>query len=107
MTGLVAPLVLGAALMHASWNAILHSDADRLWSMMVMRLLSAASALPFALAPPAPASCRGAAGSRHPVRDRHRPGVFKGTDQLGEAGGGRHDRVRGGVFGVGRVRQKA
>lgn len=55
MSVLVIALVLGAALMHASWNAILHSDADRLWSMMLMCLISAASALPFALALPHPA----------------------------------------------------
>ena len=55
MSALVIALVLGAALMHASWNAILHSDADRLWSMMLMCLISAASALPFALVLPHPA----------------------------------------------------
>jgi drug/metabolite transporter (DMT)-like permease len=56
MTVLVVCLVLGAALMHASWNAILHSDADRLWSMTMMCMISAASGLPFALALPAPAA---------------------------------------------------
>ena len=29
-------LVLFAALLHASWNALLRSGADRLWSMTVM-----------------------------------------------------------------------
>ena len=55
MTGLVAALILCAALMHASWNAILHRDADRLWSMVLMCMVSAACALPFALTLPAPA----------------------------------------------------
>ena len=54
MTLLVVCLILGAAMMHASWNAILHSDADRLWSMVLMCMVSAASALPFALLLPAP-----------------------------------------------------
>jgi drug/metabolite transporter (DMT)-like permease len=54
MTLLVVCLILGAAMMHASWNAILHSDADRLWSMVVMCMVSGASALPFALLLPAP-----------------------------------------------------
>jgi drug/metabolite transporter (DMT)-like permease len=54
MTILVVFLVLGAALMHASWNAILHNDDDRLWSMVLMCMISAGSALPFALLLPAP-----------------------------------------------------
>jgi drug/metabolite transporter (DMT)-like permease len=54
MTILVVLLVLGAALMHASWNAILHNDDDRLWSMVLMCMISAGSALPFALLLPAP-----------------------------------------------------
>jgi drug/metabolite transporter (DMT)-like permease len=54
MTLLVVCLILGAAMMHASWNAILHSDADRLWSMVLMCMVSGASALPFALLLPAP-----------------------------------------------------
>ena len=55
MTLLVVALILGAALMHASWNAILHADADRLWSMVLMCMVSASCALPFALRLPAPA----------------------------------------------------
>ena len=54
MTGVVVALILGAALMHASWNAILHRDSDRLWSMVLMCMVSAATALPFALLLPAP-----------------------------------------------------
>jgi drug/metabolite transporter (DMT)-like permease len=58
MTGVVILLVLGAALMNATWNAILHGDDDRLRSMVLMCMISAASALPFALflPPPSPAS---------------------------------------------------
>jgi drug/metabolite transporter (DMT)-like permease len=51
-------LVLFAAVLHASWNALLRGGADRLWSMTVMCLAvaiaSAATAL--FLAPPAKAS---------------------------------------------------
>jgi len=54
MTVLVVALVLSAALMHASWNAILHNDTDRLWSMVVMCMISGACSLPFALLLPAP-----------------------------------------------------
>lgn len=54
MTVLVVALVLGAALMHASWNAILHNHADRLWSMVLMCTISASCALPFALLLPRP-----------------------------------------------------
>jgi len=54
MTVLVVALILSAALMHASWNAILHNHSDRLWSMVLMCMVSGASALPFALLLPAP-----------------------------------------------------
>ena len=51
-------LILFAALLHASWNALLRGGADRLWSMTVMCLavaiVSATAAL--FLTPPAPAS---------------------------------------------------
>lgn len=52
---LVLVLVLGAALLHATWNALLRSGADRLWSISLMCLISALAALPFAIALPAPA----------------------------------------------------
>ena len=52
---LVLVLVLGSALLHASWNAILRSGADRLWSISLMCLASALAALPFAFILPAPA----------------------------------------------------
>lgn len=51
-------LILFAALLHASWNALLRGGADRLWSMTIMCLavaiVSATAAL--FLTPPAPAS---------------------------------------------------
>ena len=38
---LVVALVLGAALMHASWNAMLKSGLDRLWSITLMCVVGA------------------------------------------------------------------
>lgn len=55
MSPLVIALVLGSAVMHASWNALLRSGADRLWSMTVMCALCAVIALPVALIAPMPA----------------------------------------------------
>ena len=52
---LILALVLGAALLHATWNGMLRSGADRLWSISVMCLVSALAALPFAFFVPAPA----------------------------------------------------
>lgn len=55
---LVLGLVLASALLHASWNALLRSGADRLWSITVMCAMSglaAALAVPF-LPLPAPAA---------------------------------------------------
>ncbi|THD58962.1 MAG: EamA family transporter [Phenylobacterium sp.] len=51
-------MVLGAALLHAAWNAMLRSGADRLWSVTVMCAVGAAAcaaATPF-LPLPAPAA---------------------------------------------------
>jgi drug/metabolite transporter (DMT)-like permease len=58
MTPLVVGLILSAALLHASWNAILRGGSDRLWSITVMCATSAVVALPFlfVLALPARAS---------------------------------------------------
>lgn len=39
---LIAALVLGSALLHATWNVLLRSGADRLWSITVMGLVSGA-----------------------------------------------------------------
>ncbi len=55
MTTLVTVLVLGAALLHASWNAILRGGADRLWSMAVICGVSAVVAAPFVILLPRPA----------------------------------------------------
>ena len=41
---LVLALVLGSALLHASWNVLLRSGADRLWSITVMSLVSGLAA---------------------------------------------------------------
>ncbi|THD77217.1 MAG: EamA family transporter [Phenylobacterium sp.] len=56
MSLLVIALVLGSAVMHAAWNALLRSNADRLWAMAVMCFLCAVLALPVALIVPAPAA---------------------------------------------------
>jgi len=48
MTVTVVILVLGAAILHATWNAMLRSGADRFWSMVVMSVVSASVALPLA-----------------------------------------------------------
>lgn len=56
MSPLVISLVLGSAVLHATWNAMLRSGADRLWSMAVMCFLCAVIALPVALLVPAPAA---------------------------------------------------
>ena len=42
---LVLALVLGSALLHATWNVLLRSGADRLWSITVMSLVSGLAAL--------------------------------------------------------------
>jgi drug/metabolite transporter (DMT)-like permease len=52
---LILGLVLGAALLHATWNAMLRSGADRLWSISLMCLVAAAGSLPFLLILPPPA----------------------------------------------------
>jgi drug/metabolite transporter (DMT)-like permease len=56
MTPLAVSLVLGSAVLHATWNAMLRSRADRLWAMAVMCFLCALLALPVALIAPAPAT---------------------------------------------------
>lgn len=48
-------LVLFAALLHAGWNALLRSGADRLWSMTVMCLAVALAGTAIAVFLPAPA----------------------------------------------------
>jgi drug/metabolite transporter (DMT)-like permease len=54
MSAAVIGLVLCAAALHASWNAMLRSGADRLWSITVMSLAMALIALPFTCLLPLP-----------------------------------------------------
>ncbi len=55
MSALVTTLVLCAALLHASWNAILRGGSDRYWSIVVICATSVVAALPFVVALPPPA----------------------------------------------------
>jgi drug/metabolite transporter (DMT)-like permease len=48
MTVTVVILVLGAAILHATWNALLRRGADRFRSMVVMSVVSASVAIPLA-----------------------------------------------------------
>jgi len=52
---LVIVLLLGSALIHATWNALLRGGADRLKSITLMCLVSAAASLPLMALSPAPA----------------------------------------------------
>ena len=52
---LVVGLVLAAALMHATWNAMLRSGLDRLWSMTLMCLVAALASAGAAVFLPLPA----------------------------------------------------
>ena len=54
MTPLVIALVLGAAVLHASWNAVVRSGADRLWVVAVMSYATTPVALFFAVWLPLP-----------------------------------------------------
>lgn len=54
MTPLVIALVLGAAVLHASWNAALRAHLDRLQGITVMSATCALLALPFVFVMPAP-----------------------------------------------------
>jgi drug/metabolite transporter (DMT)-like permease len=53
---LIAALVLGSALLHATWNVLLRSGADRLWSITVMSLMSGAVAAVAVFVVPMPAA---------------------------------------------------
>ena len=55
MTPLVIALVLCAAVLHASWNAILRGGSDRLWSVTVMSFAATAVAIPAVVLLPLPA----------------------------------------------------
>lgn len=54
MSPLVAALVLAAALMHASWNALLKGGGDRFRGIVVMSIASSAACLPIAVFLPLP-----------------------------------------------------
>ncbi len=54
MSAAVIGLALFAAMLHASWNAVLRTGADRLWTVTVMSFAMTAIALPVALALPGP-----------------------------------------------------
>ena len=54
MTALVIALPLGAAVLHATWNAALRSSADRLWFVTVMSFTTTIAAIPLVLLLPAP-----------------------------------------------------
>jgi len=56
MTSTIVLLVLFAALLHASWNAVLKAGHDRLWSMNVMGLASALACAVFLPFMPLPAT---------------------------------------------------
>jgi drug/metabolite transporter (DMT)-like permease len=56
MSPAVVGLVLFAAALHATWNAVLRSGADRLWSVTVMSFATTVVAIPFAVVLPLPAS---------------------------------------------------
>ena len=50
----VIALALSAAVLHATWNAVLRTGADRLWTVTVMTLAMTIVAMPFALILPLP-----------------------------------------------------
>jgi drug/metabolite transporter (DMT)-like permease len=54
MSAAVIGLALFAAVLHATWNAVLRSGADRLWSITVMSVSATAVAIPWALLLPLP-----------------------------------------------------
>jgi drug/metabolite transporter (DMT)-like permease len=56
MSPAVIGLVLFAAVLHAAWNAVLRSGADRLWSITIMSFAMTLVAIPFAAVLALPAS---------------------------------------------------
>jgi drug/metabolite transporter (DMT)-like permease len=54
MSATVIMLALLAAALHATWNAVLRTGADRLWTVTVMSFAMTIVALPFAFVLPAP-----------------------------------------------------
>ena len=56
MSATVIMLALSAAALHAAWNAVLRTGADRLWTVTVMSFAMTIVAIPFAFVLPLPAS---------------------------------------------------
>lgn len=56
MSSLVIGLALLAAALHATWNAVLRSGADRLWSITVMSFATTVVAIPVAVLLPFPSA---------------------------------------------------
>jgi drug/metabolite transporter (DMT)-like permease len=54
MTPTVIGLALFAAVLHATWNAVLRTGSDRLWSVTVMSFATTLVAIPFAVVLPLP-----------------------------------------------------
>src|SRR5262249_22825204 len=54
MTPAIVALILCAAILHASWNALLRGSADRLWSITVMSFTMTAAGIPMAFLLPLP-----------------------------------------------------
>ncbi len=54
MSPIVILLVLSAAILHATWNAVLRSGNDHLWTVTIMSLATSAAVLPLALILPLP-----------------------------------------------------
>ena len=54
MNPVVIGLVLFAAALHATWNAVLRSGDDRLWSVTIMSFATTIVAIPFAIMLPLP-----------------------------------------------------
>jgi drug/metabolite transporter (DMT)-like permease len=52
----IIALTLFAALLHATWNAVLRSGVDRLWSVTIMSFATTAAAIPLILLLPLPRS---------------------------------------------------
>ena len=50
----IIALTLFAALLHATWNAVLRSGVDRLWSVTIMSFATTAAAIPLVLLLPLP-----------------------------------------------------
>jgi drug/metabolite transporter (DMT)-like permease len=54
MSPLIVGLTLFAAVLHATWNAVLRSGADRLWTVTTMSFATTAVAIPLAVVLPLP-----------------------------------------------------